>query len=49
MKTESVLIKEEECCMAAKIISGAEIASAIREEIKAEAVKLKEEHNIASD
>lgn len=33
--------------MAAKIISGAEIASAIREEIKAEAVKLKEEHNIA--
>lgn len=32
--------------MAAKIISGAEIASAIREEIKAEAVKLKEEHNI---
>ncbi len=33
--------------MAAKIISGAEIASAIREEIKAEAVKLKEEHNVA--
>jgi methylenetetrahydrofolate dehydrogenase (NADP+)/methenyltetrahydrofolate cyclohydrolase len=33
--------------MAAKIISGAEIASAIREEIKAETVKLKEEHNIA--
>ncbi len=33
--------------MAAKIISGAEIASSIREEIKTEAIKLKEEHNIA--
>lgn len=32
--------------MAAKIISGAEIASAIREEIKADAIKLKDEHNI---
>jgi len=33
--------------MAAKIISGAEIASSIREEIKTETIKLKEEHNIA--
>jgi len=32
--------------MAAKIFSGAEIASAIREEIKADAIKLKDEHNI---
>jgi len=32
--------------MAAKIISGAEIASAIREEIKADAVKLKDENKI---
>ena len=32
--------------MAAKIISGAEIASSIREEIKTDAAKLKDKHNI---
>jgi methylenetetrahydrofolate dehydrogenase (NADP+) / methenyltetrahydrofolate cyclohydrolase len=32
--------------MAAKIISGAEIASAIREEIRVDAAQLKEQHNI---
>jgi len=32
--------------MAAKIISGAEIASAIREEIKADVIQLKDEYNI---